>query len=108
VCLKISVLQNVIEGLILGGPYTISLNDNLTESFRMTVKSGMMRTPTLFNQTDIPNEKFLAQCTTSCHAECKHERCTCECLLEKGMFGDFVRIEPQKKGETETLGEGVV
>jgi hypothetical protein len=24
------------------------------------------------------------------------------------MFGDFVSIEPQKKSETETLGEGVV
>jgi len=74
----------------------------------MTVKSGMMRDPTLFNQTDILNEKFLAQCTTSCRTECKHERCTHECLHEKGMFGDFVSIEPRKKSETETLGEGVV
>ena len=74
----------------------------------MTVKSGMMRDPTLFNQTDILNEKFLAQSTTSCRAECKHERCTRECVHEKGMFGDFVSIEPQKKSETETLGKGVV
>jgi len=63
-----------------GGHYTISLNDSLTESFRMTVKSGMMRDPTLFNQTDILNEKFLAQYTTSCRAECKHERSTHECF----------------------------
>jgi hypothetical protein len=74
----------------------------------MTVKGGMMRDPTLFNQTDILNETFLAQCTTSCRAECKHERCTQECLHEKGMFGDFVSIVPQKKCETETLGEGTV
>ena len=93
---------------MLGGHYTISLNDNLTESFRMTVKSGMMRDRTLFNQTDILNGKFLAHYTTSCRAECKHERCTHECVHEKGMFGDFVSIEPQKKSETEALGEGVV
>jgi len=62
-----------------------------------------MRDPTLFNQTDILNEKFLAQYTTSCRAECTHE-----CVHEKGMFDDFVSIEPQKKSETETLGEGVV
>ena len=67
-----------------------------------------MRDPTLLNQTDIPNEKFLAQCTTSCRTECKHERCTHECLQEKGMFGDFVSIEPEKKSETETLCEGMV
>jgi hypothetical protein len=63
-----------------------------------------MRDPTLFNQIDIPNDKFLAQCTTSCRVECKHERCTHGWLHEKGMFGDFVSIEPQKKSETETLG----
>jgi hypothetical protein len=74
----------------------------------MTVKSGMMRDPTLFNQTDILNEKFLARCSTSCCVECKHERCIHECLHEKGMFGDFVSIEPQKKSETETLGEEAV
>jgi hypothetical protein len=95
-------------GCLLGALYTISLNDNLTESFRMTVKSGMMRDPTLFNQTGILNEKFLAQCSTSCRAECKHERCTLECVHEKGMFGDFVSIESQKKSETETLGEEAV
>jgi hypothetical protein len=67
-----------------------------------------MREPTLFNHTNIPNDKFLAQCTDSCHVECKHERCTLGWLHEKGMFGDFVSIEPQKKSETETLGEGVV
>jgi len=67
-----------------------------------------MRDPTLLNQTDILNEMFLAQCTTSCRAECKHERCTHECVHEKGMFGDFVIIEPQKKSETVTLVEGVV
>jgi len=67
-----------------------------------------MRDPTLLIQTDILNEKILAQYTTSCRAECKHERCTHECVREKGMFGDFVSIEPQKKSETETLGEGVV
>ena len=61
-----------------------------------------MRDPTLLNQTDILNEMFLAQCTTSCRAECKHERCTHECVHEKGMFGDFVGIEHQKKSETET------
>jgi hypothetical protein len=74
----------------------------------MTVKTGMMRDATLFNQTDIPNDKFLAQCTTGCRFVCKHERCTHGWLHEKGMFGDFVSIEPQKKSETETLGEGVV
>ena len=78
----------------------ISLNENLTESFRMTVKSRMMRDPTLLNQTDIPNKKFLAQCTTSCRTECKHDRCTHECLQEMGMFGDFVSTEPQKESET--------
>ena len=67
-----------------------------------------MRNPTLFSQSDILNEKVLAQCTTSCRAECKHVRCTHECSHEKGMFGDFVSIEPQKKSETENLGEGVV
>jgi hypothetical protein len=89
----------------LGVPYTISLNDNLAESFRMTIKSRMMRDPTLFNQNDIPNDNVLAQCTTSCCFACKHERCTHGWLHEKG---DFVSIEPQKKSETETLGEGVV
>jgi hypothetical protein len=68
----------------------------------------MMSDPTLLNQTDIPNEKFLAQCITSCRADCKHESCTREWLQENGIFGDFVSIEPQKKGETETLGEGVL
>jgi len=71
------VIHTIGEVLrVYGGHYTISLNDNLTDSFRMTVKSGMMRDPTLFNQTDILNEKFLAQYTTSCRAQCKHERCT--------------------------------
>jgi hypothetical protein len=94
--------------MVLGGLYTISLNDNLIESFRMTVKRRMMRDPTLFNKTDIiPNDKLLAQCTTSCRVGCKHERCTQGWLHEKGMFGDFVSIERQKKSETETLGEGV-
>jgi hypothetical protein len=68
----------------------------------------MMSDPTLFNQTDIPNDKFLAQSTASCRVKCKHERCTHGWLHEKGMFGDVVSIEPQKKSETETLGEGVV
>jgi len=68
----------------------------------------MVRKPTLFSQSDILDGKVLAQCTTSCRAECKHDRCTHECLHEKGMFGDFVSIEPQKKSETENLGEGVV
>ena len=67
----------------------------------------MMRDPTLFNQTDILNEKFLAQYTTNCRAECKHERCKHECVHEKAMFGDFVSIERQKKSETETLDEVV-
>jgi hypothetical protein len=67
-----------------------------------------MRDPTLFNQTDIPNDKFLAPCTTSCRFGCKHERCTHGWLHEEGMFGDCVSIEPQKKSEMGTLGEGVV
>jgi hypothetical protein len=102
------VKQSKVPNLVLGGLYTISLNDYLTESFRMTVKSRMIRDATLFSQTGIPNDKFLAQCTTSFRLACKHERCTHGWLQEKGMFDDFVNIEPQKKSETETLGEGVV
>jgi lipid-binding SYLF domain-containing protein len=64
-----------------------------------------MRDPTLFNQTDILNDKLLAQCTTGCRVECKHERCTHGCLHEKGLFSDFVSIEGQKMSETETLGK---
>jgi hypothetical protein len=73
---------------VLGGPYKISLNENLAESFRMTVKSEMMKDPTLFNQTDILNEKFSAQRITSCSAECKHERCT-RLLVWEGYVWQF-------------------
>jgi hypothetical protein len=93
---------------VLGGTLQISVNDNLTESFKMTVKRRITTDPTLFNPTNLPNDKFLAQCTTSSRVECKHERCTHGWLHEKGMCGDFVIIERQKKSETETLGEGVV
>jgi hypothetical protein len=80
-----------------GGLYTNSLNDNLTESFRMTVKSRMMRDPTLFNQTDIPNGKFLGQRTTSCRVECKHQRCTHGWLQEKGMFSDLFSLSLRRR-----------